>query len=256
MGESSDDIRGDSLLGQLDDNVRLRSEIARTREEMSETIDAIQERLNPRNLASQARASVKEATVGRVKQAARSVGQSAAGLADQTRGAAAQVAGSVRDNPWPALLIGAGTAWLFIERSRNGRSSDRSVNVTDYYDYANEDEAVAAMSYEQAVRTRAVYGYDSVEDFRSAQGGLQKASSKARTLFQRNPLAVGAVAAVTGVAIGLAIPETEQERHLMGETRDNLVERAQEAAQGAVEKAKQVVGEAAKQVTGETADRI
>ena len=49
------------------DTERLRAQIEETRTEMSETIDAIQDRLRPGRLMTDAKASVKEATVGRVR---------------------------------------------------------------------------------------------------------------------------------------------------------------------------------------------
>src|SRR5690606_30934028 len=48
----------------------IRSDIEQTRGEMQETIDAIEDRLRPRNVAARAAESVRDATVGRVKRAA------------------------------------------------------------------------------------------------------------------------------------------------------------------------------------------
>ena len=46
-----------------------RVEIERTRADMSETVDAIQDRLSPQNLKEQAKDRVKEATVARAREA-------------------------------------------------------------------------------------------------------------------------------------------------------------------------------------------
>jgi hypothetical protein len=219
---------------------------------MTETIDAIQERLSPRNLASQARTSVKEATVGRVKQAARSVSESASNIAGSTRDSAVDVAESVRHNPWPALLIGAGAAWWLIDRSRQSAYERRTTVIdsehhdgtTGYYDARGVDPSTA-------------YGYGDAYDTRSTnRRTLSNGASAIQRLLQRNPLAVGAVAATLGIAVGLAVPETRRENRLMGETRDTLAERAKDAAQGAVDKAKQVAGEAASQVAAEAARQV
>ena len=259
MGERSDsmnreDVRGrsgdDEVVGRAraeterdvpEDTARIRSEIARTREDMSETIDAIQERLSPRNLASQAKQSVKEATVGRVKQAARSVSESASNIAESTKETAVDVAESVRHNPWPALLVGAAAAWWLIDRSRQSGSARRT-SVIDY----DHDDGTTGHYEARGIDPSAAYayGYGDVYDTRyTARSGWNGASSQIRRLLQRNPLAVGAVAATLGIAVGLAIPETDRENRLMGETRDNLADRAKGAAQGAVEKAKQIAGE-------------
>ena len=99
----------------------IRAEIAQTREDMSETVDAIQERLRPSSLASDAAESVKQAAMDRVR-----------GAADS---------GSVlytRANPIPTAMISvglAGLAWLavagrdsrsvkFSGRQFSGRESD------------------------------------------------------------------------------------------------------------------------------------
>jgi hypothetical protein len=68
----------------------------------------------------------------------------------------------------------------------------------------------------------------------------RRAEDRLRQALRENPLGVGAVALAIGTAVGLAIPETERERQLMGEARDSLVERAQEAAAETFDKVQQV----------------
>ena len=51
------------------------------------------------------------------------------------------------------------------------------------------------------------------------------------------------MALAIGTAVGLAIPETDRERQLMGEARDSLVERAQEAAAETLDKVQRVAEE-------------
>jgi ElaB/YqjD/DUF883 family membrane-anchored ribosome-binding protein len=257
-GRGADDVVGRAPEGMSretrDDAARLRTEIARTREDMSETIDEIQDRLNPRNLMSQARETVKEKTVGRVKEAARNVGLGAQSAAAQTREAAAGATETVKQNRWPAILIGSGVAWLLIDNARRRRSSDydyveyEGIERIEGIDMANEygeggmppASGYASRSYEPRIR----------------RNPLRQGASQFQRLLHRNPLAVGAIAATVGVGVGLALPETERENRLMGEARDNLVERAQGAAQGAVEKAKEVAGDAAKEVAGEAAKQV
>jgi ElaB/YqjD/DUF883 family membrane-anchored ribosome-binding protein len=255
-GRATEDLAGReterTVRDTPDDTARIRTEIARTREDMSETIDEIQDRLSPRNLMSHARETVKEKTVGRVKQAARNVGQSASELAEQTRDVAAGAAENVRHNPWPALLIGGGTAWLLIDGARRQRGKQARGRDSVEYDL---DEMT---DYDESSAPRRAYGYDTgrYETGRFAETGVRRTTTQFQQLLQRNPLAVGAVAAAVGVAVGLALPETERENRLMGDARDTLVEKAQGAAQGAVEKAKQVAGDAAKEVAGEAVKQV
>ncbi|MGI8856323.1 MAG: DUF3618 domain-containing protein, partial [Thermomicrobiales bacterium] len=99
----------------------LRADIAQTRDEMTGTIDAIQEKLNPDRLKEQVsdavrdqvetvKDNIREATVGRAEQMVSNVGDSA------------QRAGSgfmetVKQNPIPAALAALGIGWLYMKRS-------------------------------------------------------------------------------------------------------------------------------------------
>ena len=108
--------------------VEIREQIELTRAEMSQTIDAIQERLSPRRLASEAKESVKEATVGRVRRLATATngalesGTSAASLTTK------RVIDAVRANPMPFAMLGIAATVLIaraVMRSRND-GSDRT----------------------------------------------------------------------------------------------------------------------------------
>jgi len=52
--------------------------------------------------------------------------------------------------------------------------------------------------------------------------------------LEENPLVVGAVLAIAGAAIGAAMPSTEYEDQLMGDTRDHLFDEAKDRAQDVV----------------------
>lgn len=303
-----------------DDPEQIRMQIEQTRDEMSETIDAIQERLNPRNLVEQAKDSVREATVGKVKEMAHNVSDTASGMADSTKEVAGDLAERVRENPWPAVLLGLGAAWLFMRNGDGGasryssgpaRSYGRSRRGSDgVIKVVRENPLPAALAglgvgmlamkaregsgslqtarradwrrpshgttaYETTYRTSGGYAADSddqssgsydrakqtvteaagraqevaSESFETAQQKVTAFSAQARDysgdMLNRNPLLVGAAALLAGAAVGLSLPETESENRYLGEAREGLVERAQEAAQAAVEKVKDVAGEAA-----------
>jgi hypothetical protein len=70
-----------------------------------------------------------------------------------------------------------------------------------------------------------------------------------RTFWQtmeENPLAIGAAAAAAGALIGMALPSTEKENELMGETRDRLVQDATSTAQETLHKVQTVAETTAK----------
>jgi hypothetical protein len=62
--------------------------------------------------------------------------------------------------------------------------------------------------------------------------------------IKENPIAVGAVALAVGAVVGMAIPLTKAENQYMGEYRDNVLEKAQTAAQDAIGSVKQMATEA------------
>ncbi len=76
-----------------------------------------------------------------------------------------------------------------------------------------------------------------------AQHGAQQAKGTFQQTLDDNPLMVGAVAIALGLAAGLALPGTEAEDRMLGESRDNLVGQAQAKAQETFEKVQQVAQE-------------
>jgi hypothetical protein len=149
---STSHVRADSGSGGASDSGSdsdpdaIAADIEQTREEMSGTIEAIQERLDPQQLSqqatevteqareaakdvakyaieeakaavnevtSQAKASVREATIGRVEH-----------MAMYTRDTAESVRGdlwtTIKSNPVPAALAAIGIGWLWSNRSGGG----------------------------------------------------------------------------------------------------------------------------------------
>lgn len=236
-------------ISPADEPTVIRAEIEQTRAEMSETIDAIQDRLRPQHIMEQAKETVRDATVGRIKDMASSVGETASGVATQVQEGAQQAVEYVRENPWPALLIGAGVTWMLLQGQRRPR---RQMYAPMRYPGREPEtwrEGTPTTTGATGTAQRTVG--DVTE---RVQEGWRRYSTRAETQFQRwmreNPLTVGAAAVALGAAVGLSAPRTETEDAWMGEARDTLVDRAQQAAEGAVEKAQQVVDVAQETVQG------
>lgn len=109
----------------------------------------------------------------------------------------------------------------------------------------------AANSAYGSVSGAASNAYSSVSDF--AGNAYEKAGdygTQAREQYdyhiEENPLAVGAVALALGAAVGLAIPSTRYEGELLGEYRQQLLDKAQTAAGDLVDRVKEVASEAQK----------
>jgi hypothetical protein len=342
---------GDTARNAEDDvdrrTTEIRQDIEQTREEMSETIEAIQERLTPRNIVANAAERVKSAT----KEGVRGMTDRAADTADDavsyTRETAGGLMDTVRENPIPAALIGIGAAWLLTRRNtsrswrREERWRDDSWRSPDYgeatgmttraydadaydddryrnggvvdrirenpvpaamagiglgwlafaggsdtprgrrvtygsgYDYRGmaagdstnarsrwteaTDETAAAetgsasIDVSESASRVASRAREYVDDAsrtvrrtrRRAQNGLQR-------MVEENPILVGAGALIAGAAVGLAIPETERENEWMGEARDTVVDRAQDAARNAASQVQTAIGGAVMNAASET----
>lgn len=114
----------------------IRREMEHTRAELSETIDAIQEKLNPDVLKDQAKAAVREATIGRAEGAMSNMVNRVEEMADMA-GETAMETGSdvvetVKQNPIPALLAGVGLGWLFMNRTPSRSSHGDYRRSTSY----------------------------------------------------------------------------------------------------------------------------
>jgi len=236
-GRGGEDVRGHADQGAAGrtsgtdaDTTRrtqqIRAEIEHTREDLSETIDAIQERLRPGNIVSEATDRVKTATNERMKNMASSAGEAAGGVIQQTRETAGQLVEGARSNPVPAILIGVGTTWLLMNRGSEAGGRRRAAGHRAEY----------AGDY-----TRGVYGDEGSWETEPGSGWLDR--------IKRNP--VPAVMAGAGLAwLAFANGRESDDRYgarwssaeqrwsgdegegIAGVTRD-LTSRAQEMASGA-----------------------
>jgi hypothetical protein len=235
----------------MDDQTRrvgeIEADIAATRVEMSETIEAIQERLTPSNIVANAKDTMRHVATEKVRQ-----------MTDNS------FMDTVRANPVPSAMIGLGAAWLFFKgrsSSDNGYRASRDwrgasgSNAAAYgesnerRDYAVGTRGVAG--YEGASATAAGYaesvgnmGRDLSSRTREIAGDLgdtarqttRRAQLKFNDVLRDSPLMLGVAAALIGAAVGMSVPATETENQLMGEARDAVVDRAQHLASDAASK--------------------
>ena len=104
----------------------LRARIHETRAEMSQAINAIQDRLSPDHLVSETKDAIKDATVERAKQ----VAQGASRVADIARDSfenPGRVVQTVRANPVPAAAVmGVAAMWLAARALRRPREAHKA----------------------------------------------------------------------------------------------------------------------------------
>ena len=183
---------------------------------------------------------------------------------------------TVRDNPLPFILIGAGAGLLAYKSYSkkefgNGGTNRDYTNVgslsgeqrTSLYDSAEKQVsgvkdkvtgaastaydgiATAASSTVEGARDIAGRAYDKAGQFGNAT------KSKYEHYIEEKPMVIGALALAAGAAVGLSIPITRYEGELMGEARQNLFNKAEETATGFVDKAKEVATSAGKTISEE-----
>ena len=232
-----------------DELEELRLELSRTRAEMSETVHALQERLNPQYVREQASSQAK----------------------DTARQAGSNVTETIKDNPVPAALTGAGLlglGWLIASGRDSGsrQSSQQGYEDPGYYssstrrsyptyyeerDFESSSESSGGERAQEAAnqaRQKAGELGGRLQSRASRAGGeAQEKAQRAKGGFQRvlqeSPLALGALALGIGAAVGFAVPGTSKEDELMGEARDNLVESGKQSAQDARQRAQRAIEE-------------
>lgn len=119
------DMSGDELEGsppasaprEDEEIAAARADIEQTREEMSGTIDAIEEKLSPGHLKERATESIKQATVGKATQALdaarRNSKEAARGLSSTAKGAWTRTQ-SAKLHPMPVAAVGISLAGITI----------------------------------------------------------------------------------------------------------------------------------------------
>lgn len=282
-----------------EDLARLRAQIAETRNEMSETIEELHGRLNPKVLKEQAleefhdasekvkaelklrlqetkaalneevahaKAAVRDATIGKVKNMMHDA-------QERARVAGRSAREVVADNPIPAALAGLGLAWLFVASRRKRRSAREDFSPAISLPPANEEGRdvstgervrVAAQQAGQKVsestreaasavkrtgrKVAEVVGDVAHRTQESASELSHKAESQARRIgrrsrevYRENPIAIAAGLLAVGTLAGMAIPRTRTEDRLIGGARDDAMDKAEELAHKAFQKAGEAV---------------
>lgn len=94
---------------------------------------------------------------------------------------------------------------------------------------------------------------------RRSQEQLGRARQRAGQLIEEQPLVLGALGVAVGAMLGATLPRTQRENELMGEVRDDLLERAKETAREQADVLKQSaqrVAETARQEVDNVKDQV
>jgi hypothetical protein len=246
--------------------VGIRSDIESTRAELKETVDAIQDRLRPRNMVSRAAESVREVAVDKVRHLT-------GGARDDVPRRAADwyygdgVTARIRENPLPAAIAAVSLAWLAFGRrpSRDYAGPPSYGGNTDRPPYWGDRRPEEYGYVSQSAEGSNDYLGEAPHAGQRVQTALQhagertrRASSRAGTGIEQfaheNTLIAGLIAAGIGGLVALALPTTRRENEIMGDARDAVVDQAKETARGVADQVQQTAREVQRVATEVIAD--
>jgi hypothetical protein len=96
--------------------------------------------------------------------------------------------GKMANNPWPAVLIGAGLTWLIVDSTR-----DSGMPRTSSRDRRSEEAAQSSESSRQPMRM------------------AQTVQNNVERMVRERPLLAGAAAMGLGAAVSMMLPKTERD---------------------------------------------
>lgn len=267
MGQRADELEPRFVAPDEEDDLAgsttaAREDIEATRAEMTTTIDAIQDRLDPEMLSEQAKDTAREVTdyaIREAKDAAREItehaieqakdavleitGQATSAVREATLGkvetmarTATETAGgwrqsmfdTIKANPMPAALVGLGFGWMLLNRPDNS-STPRSPVFERYSAGAEHAQSTVAQVTDQMQEAGEQVVEQVQEQASRAQGFLQRQ-------LEENPLLVGAVAVAIGGVLASTVRSTSREDAMLGPTRDRLMGTAKELTQDTLQK--------------------
>lgn len=233
--DRSEDFRPDAAEaeGMTEDEAaevaEIRADIEGTRQDLGGTLNELGDRLEPGHLVQQAKENVREATIGRVEETAK-------GVSDM-------VMDTIRRNPIPAALAGAGLAMLWVNRSQGGYQG----RPTSTYE-ANGGQGIGSKARDAASSVgdaAATVGQNVTGAVGSvAEGAGQTAEQvgwRLESFMQASPIAMGAIAAGAGAVVGSLLPETPQEREVLGDASRQVTSAARDAVEQATAKAEETL---------------
>ena len=235
-----DDVEGVDTLtdDEAEQAHEIRTEIEETRVEMGGTLNELGDRLDPANLVSQAKDNVREATIGRVE--------------DTAKGISDMVMETIKQNPIPTALAGAGLALLWMNRS-NG--SDRRYQPTyrggqqsgnGFGDRIGDTASSVGDTISGAVGQVGDSAGRIGQNVGQTVGDI---GTQLDRFMQSSPLAMGAIALGAGAVVGGLVPSTPQERELLADARREIGSSVQGAVDQAATKAEEVLDRTEEKVT-------
>jgi Protein of unknown function (DUF3618) len=203
----------------------IEDEIRRTRAELTLTLDALAYRLTPRQL----------------------LGEGIDMITDSIRNngvVGTNVGEAVRANGLPLALIGAGVIWLL---ARNLAPTETASGAAESREPGAEGSGAwvhqAAGAARGALRSVRHTGGEMLERVGHYTEYTDQAKQQARhvggslrSAFERNPLLIGVIGAISGAALALLLPATNREQEWLGKTREELWNKAEKIGHQAADR--------------------
>ncbi|MEO5859044.1 MAG: DUF3618 domain-containing protein [Pyrinomonadaceae bacterium] len=218
---------------------KIKEEIVDVRSQMGETIDELQERLSVPAITANIKEEVSEQFASAVDSTKELLYETAGkGLNNIMKNLSALT--NMTGGVLPLVLIGAGAGLIVMNRRGSGTNTKdgRSTNGGTV-EFAKNQHSLGSTSSGLGIADAASSVYHHVEDAVSSTASkvadvAATGKEKYASYLDENPMAVGAVAAAIGLAVGLALPLTDAENDLLGETAGSIKEHIQDAAKETV----------------------
>ena len=264
---------------------RTRAEMSRTVDEIQQRLspENIKNQLleQVRGQYEEVKDTVMDATVGRAEDmihtASDKIGEAGSTLVDTVRGNPIPYALIGIGTAWLMMNRGSSSSKSYRSKGVRSRYGSRDARLEAHlatcptphiHEYGtrttrSESEGAMRKAGELAGQARSAVG-DAAESVMSttshyadeaqrkagelvddAQYQARQIGNRVSDVVDENPLILGALGLAVGAAIGLALPQTRKENELMGETRDHLLERAEQVAERAMESGERVMDRAA-----------
>jgi hypothetical protein len=200
-----------------------------TRDDMTETVEAIGDRLDPGRIVRDAKETVRDATVGKVETMTDYVSDVASDAGATIQATGGGLLETIRRNPVPAALAAVGIGWLVTHRSEAPRQTrtawdrDRSPGRSSMHDPRGSSRSGQTDD-----------GPPVIDEVGRAAGELgtraRSSGSQVLDIIEREPLAAGAVAVAVGTAVGLLLPATGIEQDVIGPAGQRVLDAVEDAA--------------------------
>lgn len=242
-------------------SAELEREVEETRGQIDRTVDALKDKMQPRELFDEATRMM-------------------SGTSNKVLNTAVQ---QLRENPIPIALIGLGVAWLAISQTRRDPTLGGAYPDGYYptYEGYDEDEGIREKvkakaeaakaklsSAAQAAKSKlALAKHTAGDGVTDARGRVSQLASEARVkageygaaarhrfddTLESEPLVIGAIGLAVGAAIGASLPSTPVERRYIGPARSKAAEAAKAQVDGLKDVANRAYGQVKEELHRQT----